>query len=250
MAKIKTRRPFRMKQFQISDRNSGCKIGVDGVLIGSWAPIPLNAKEILDVGCGCGIISMMLAQRVPNAHICGIDIINEAVAEALENIRASVFNERIDIFPESYTSMADDIKSGKRPCVDLIVSNPPFFDSGVAPDSSERMTARHVGTLSPEILMRQASDCLASQGILAFIAPCEYTDRYLEISRECGLQLIKSCAVQGHPGVPPKRIMLAFTSSNNENNISPDREILIIRDSNGDYTQEYIELGKPFYLKF
>ena len=53
---------FQFKKFSIEQKKSAMKVGTDGVLLGSW----VSCKEsdfILDIGCGTGLISLMLAQR-------------------------------------------------------------------------------------------------------------------------------------------------------------------------------------------
>lgn len=64
------------------------KVGTDGVLLGAWAP---GGKRILDIGSGTGLISLMMAQRFPEAQVLGIDMDGEACEEAAENVAASPF---------------------------------------------------------------------------------------------------------------------------------------------------------------
>ena len=66
------RRNFKFKQFSLSDNHSAMKIGTDGVLLGAWADVE-NSQSIIDVGAGCGLISLMVAQR-SNAKVIGIDL--------------------------------------------------------------------------------------------------------------------------------------------------------------------------------
>lgn len=229
---------------------SANKIGVDGVMIGSWAPIPSECRRILDAGCGCGIISLMLAQRAPKALISGIDIEPSAAEEAALNARQSPFEERIRILRSDFDTLAGEIKAGVIPPFDLIISNPPFFESGGNPEESKRMLARHAGSLSPEVLLCRAASCLTPEGILAFIAPYQHYRHYLTIAVLNNLHPIKACIVKGNPEVAPKRVMLAFTPSKEKVAVDMPEETLIIESERGVYTPEYIALGKPFYLNF
>ena len=58
---------FQFKQFTVRHDKCAMKVGTDGVLLGAWAPVQ-NAKYILDVGAGSGLISLQLAQRNPWAY--------------------------------------------------------------------------------------------------------------------------------------------------------------------------------------
>ena len=83
------KRPFRFQQFQIRDQGAAMKIGTDAVLLGSWAPIR-NAKRIVDIGTGCGLVALMVGQRTIDckAEIHAIEIDGDAAAQALENFSA------------------------------------------------------------------------------------------------------------------------------------------------------------------
>ena len=67
---------FHFKQFSVEDSSSPMKVGTDAVLLGAWTP-SLNCADIsiLDIGTGCGVIALMLAQRISNANIQAIDIV-------------------------------------------------------------------------------------------------------------------------------------------------------------------------------
>ena len=72
---------FKFKQFTIFHDKCAMKVGTDGVLLGAWCDTD-NCQRILDVGCGTGLISLMIAQRSP-AHIDAIDIDSNACMQAL-----------------------------------------------------------------------------------------------------------------------------------------------------------------------
>ena len=68
------------------------KVGTDGVLLGAWAE---GGSRILDIGAGTGLISLMMAQRFPEAQVVGIDIDADACQQARENAAASPFADRV-----------------------------------------------------------------------------------------------------------------------------------------------------------
>ena len=111
---------FRFKKFSIIQEKSAMKVGTDAVLLGSWASCK-KANNILDVGCGTGIIALMLAQRNLNSNITGIDIDEITAKEAQLNINNSDWKERVKI---KHISLQNFVSKKK---FDLIVSNQPFF---------------------------------------------------------------------------------------------------------------------------
>ena len=88
---------FHFKKFDVRNDKSAMKVNTDGVLLGAVAPLKPTDRQILDIGTGTGTIALMLAQRlnqdageIPSgAMITGIDIDNDAAAEAGENFRES-----------------------------------------------------------------------------------------------------------------------------------------------------------------
>lgn len=64
-----SRRLFRFQQFSMTDEHCGMRIGTDAVLLGAWAAAGSGVCHIADIGTGCGIIALMLAQRA--AGRCG-----------------------------------------------------------------------------------------------------------------------------------------------------------------------------------
>ena len=82
---------FRFQQFEVRHDRCAMKVGTDGVLLGAWVNVD-NVQQVLDVGVGSGLISLMIAQRNPQADILGIDIDADAVSQAQENFQRSSFS--------------------------------------------------------------------------------------------------------------------------------------------------------------
>lgn len=113
-------RPFHFKQFSIRQDHAAMKVGTDAVLLGAWVSHS-KAKNILDIGCGTGLLTLMMAQRFENSFITGIEIDPDAMLDAKYNIDNSEWGDRIQLINESISNYTLDSK------VDLIITNPPFF---------------------------------------------------------------------------------------------------------------------------
>ena len=212
------------------------KVGTDGVLLGSWVSCN-KANTILDIGCGTGLITLMLAQRNLKSNITGIEIDEVASQEALENVANSDWQERIEI---ELTSL-QNFKPTKQ--FDLIVSNPPFFHENKAKD--RRATARHTNSLSFEELIDNASNLLSEKGIFGVIIPKSAEIDFCKIAETHNLYCKRVCNVKGNSKVAVKRVMLEFSFLKTETTI----EHLTIETARHQYTDEYIQLCKGFYLK-
>ena len=235
-------RIFRFKQFSVAHSRSAMKVGVDGVLIGAWAT-PAEG-HILDVGTGCGMIALMMAQRSPQAMITGIDIHADSVEEARENVESNGMQGRIDIQLQSFDDIPDE-DSG----YDLIVSNPPFFDSGVKNPATPREQARHTATLTPESLLINGVRLLNPMGRISLIATSDAEERLLSVGREVGLAACRITHVRDHADAKVKRVMMEFAREGDKA-IDCERGELVMFGEDGEPTYEYRQLCKDFYLKF
>ena len=227
---------FKFKEFSIIQEKSAMKVGTDGVLLGSW--ISCNtADTILDIGCGTGLITLMLAQRNKESNITGIEIDKIASQEAQENVGNSDWQERIKI---EHVALQNFIASTQ---FDLIVSNPPFFPS--IKSQERRDIARHTNNLSFEELILNAANLLAEKGIFGVIIPKDAKINFCEIAENHNLYCNRVCSIKGNGSTEVKRVMLEFSFVK----VEPIIEYLTIETARHKYTKDYIQLCKGFYLK-
>ncbi len=249
----RTYRPFRFKRFEVSHSLSAHKVGVDGVLLGLLCPLPQGGGHILDVGCGSGVISLVLAQKTEKsgAYIHAIDIDQPSVEECGLNFEKSPWKERLNVRNGSYDEiLKQSILSWESEThrYDLIVSNPPYFDSGIDSPETRREVARHGASLSPEVLVKTAGALLKQGGYLTLIVPSDRIEILKDLATEAGLELIEIIMVRGHENAPVKRAVLTFTNDAHEAEVSEHTLTLEIQP--GIPTEEYRRLGKDFYLYF
>ena len=227
---------FKFKEFSIIQEKSAMKVGTDGVLLGCWVTCE-KASNILDIGCGTGLITLMLAQRNLKSNVTGIEIDKIASQEAQLNSSNSDWEERIVI---KNTSLQQFTSLSK---FDLIVSNPPFFPQNKSQHS--RDIARHTNTLSFEELMDNAAKLLAEKGIFAVIIPKNSEEYFCKIASVKKLYRNRVCYVKGNETSEVKRVMMEFSFIKT----AVLTEHLTIETSRHNYTDKYIQLCKDFYLK-
>jgi len=231
---------FKFKQFEICQDKTGMKVGTDGVLLGAWADC-FAAKNILDVGSGTGLISIMLAQRNAVASIQAIEIEYDAYLQSVENANASRWKERIEV---KHCSFQDFYKQCTS-TFDLIVSNPPFFENSQKSDVEKRNLARHTHTLSFDELIYFSAKLLSNNGLLSVIIPYDSQLKFIHLASTSGLFLTRKTLIKPNLLKKPKRVLLEF-SKQKEQFIENELTIELSRHV---YTPEYIELTRDFYLK-
>lgn len=251
---MKKSAPFRFKSFSVAHLKSALKVGVDGTLLGAWTNVG-NHGNVLDVGTGCGLIALMLAQRSSGVSIYGIDIHLPSVEEARENFRNSPWSDRLNALQIDFLSFEEEeggSLANLPSSFDLIVSNPPFFDSGVKETSDPRLAARHQSSLPLTRLISGASKLLNQGGSLAMILPSQFEEAIIAIGKDNGLYPLRLTRVKGHPSAATKRLLIQMNKLSESDSVIPTPTIddLILENSPGEPTPQYRSLCKDFYLKF
>jgi tRNA1Val (adenine37-N6)-methyltransferase len=229
---------FDFKQFSATDVNCAMKIGTDGVLLGAWTDVS-RARTVLDIGAGCGLVALMLAQRNAAAKFVAIELDAGAYADCQANIAASPWSDRIAAVCGDFASY----EPGQP--VDLIVSNPPFFTEALRSPSALRAQARHEAGLSPKALIDYAAKHLAADGMLAMITPCTDADDTLYRAEMAHLKLRRYTAVVMRYGDEPTRILWQFCRIDGH----VEKSTLTLRTATHSWTDDYLRLTSDYYLK-
>jgi tRNA1Val (adenine37-N6)-methyltransferase len=233
---------FQFKQFSIEQDRCAMKIGTDGVLLGAWAPIDNNPFSILDIGTGTGIIALMLAQRSGATQIDALEIDEDAYEQATDNFENSPWNDRLFCFHAALDEFVEEPEDE----YDLIISNPPFYTEDYKSENQQRDLARFADAMPFEELIEAADLLLSENGIFAVIIPFKEEERFIDLCAEVELFPVKATRVKGSPKTPIVRSLLAFKRY--ELSVLEADE-LIIEINRHEYTDDYIELTKDFYLK-
>jgi tRNA1Val (adenine37-N6)-methyltransferase len=231
---------FNFKQFRINQAKSAFKVGTDGVLLGASADIS-NVTSILDIGCGTGLISLMLAQR-SDAMITAIEPDFESFSEACENVRLSTWHERIKVLNTDLQSFEPDLDK-----FDLIVSNPPFFNDSLKNPDLRKSVARHNVLLTSSDILEGVIKFLKEDGSLQLILP--YVEGNVFIAESCkyGLYCNSMLKIKPLPTAEIRRLILNFSRVQKK---PVERFLTIEHGKRHEFTEEYKNLTREFYLKF
>ena len=246
---------FHFKQFDIAQDRCAMKVGTDGVLLGAWAfgqtenPRSAATVRILDIGCGTGLIAIMLAQRFSadgcrQFHIDAVEIDHDAACQAAENAAATPWSAQIAVHPCSLRDFMADAPADALP-YDFIVTNPPFYNATLKPEDAGRATARHKDALPLREIMQCAKSRLSAEGTLSMIYPTDYDGEVMTEAVLAGLSPMRICNVLTKIGKPAKRRMLEIAHKA----IGCETLTLALRDADGQYTAEYRKLTEPFYIR-
>jgi tRNA1Val (adenine37-N6)-methyltransferase len=233
---------FAFKKFNIKQDKCAMKVGTDAVLLGAWVS-PNGSKTILDVGTGTGVISLMLAQKT-SAAITAIDIDLESTEQAKVNVAESIFKNQIDVKHISFQELAQT----SHDKFNLIVTNPPYFIDSWKSTGNSRNIARHADLLSFEDLLCGVKKLLDEKGKFCLILPKKEATLFREMAESKGLYMSKLLRIRTRPEKDTeKRHLMQFEFKESE---FSESTLIIEENSHRNYTQEYKELTKDYYLNF
>jgi tRNA1Val (adenine37-N6)-methyltransferase len=217
------------------------KIGTDGVLLGAWTSIDKNPFSILDIGSGTGVLALMLAQKSHAEVIDAIEIDDDAYEQCVENFENSSWSDRLFCYHASLEEFAKEIDD----TYDLILSNPPFYTENYKTEDNQRDLARFTDAMPFNHLIESASKLLSENGLFSVIIPFKEEETFIALASKVNLFPNKILQVKGTPTSEIKRSLLEL--SFNKSKII--KEELTIETSRHQYTTDYINLTKDFYLK-
>ncbi|MBC8045242.1 MAG: methyltransferase [Fimbriimonadaceae bacterium] len=243
---------FYFKQFSVKHHESGMKVGTDAILLGAWTSLEIKGKNkytnILDIGTGTGVLALMLAQRAKSCLVDAIDLDAFAYEECLLNVRNSGFknNELVQSVQCFHSSLQEWIRYCNKK-YDILICNPPFYYKGFPVADEKRNKARAAENLLPENLITAAKKLLYNDGILSVIYPVREGERFLQMCIETNLYCKRKTTVYPKENKPAKRILLEITSTQSETKTDT---IIIEHEGQHNYTEQYKNLTKEFYLHF
>jgi len=234
-------KPFKFKQFSVNQDQCAMKIGTDGVLLGAWTSLKSNPFSILDIGAGTGILGLMLAQRSHAEVIDAIEIDDDAYEQCVDNFEQSPWADRLFCYHAALEEFAEEIDDE----YDVIICNPPFYAEDYKTENASRDLARFQDAMPFNHLLESVSTLLAPEGHFSVIIPFNEEEKFIALASNFQLFPNKICRVKGNPESDVKRSLLTFAFSESDTLI----ETLIIETERHQYTDDYINLTKDFYLK-
>ncbi len=219
------------------------KVCTDSCLFGAWVADYLGknkpVKNILDIGAGTGLLSLMLAQQC-DASIDAVEIDEASANEAKQNFLLSPWQERL----HCYEGRIQNFQSNEK--YDFIIGNPPFYENNLLGKNKNRNMAHHNWGLTLRELITAIKRLLHDEGSFALLLPYHRTQEVEEMANEEGFFVQKQTFVKQTIDHSLFRSINLFSKQKH----SIIQSEICIKDENNDYTNEFISLLKKLLPLF
>ena len=218
------------------------KVCTDSCLFGASVADKLNRKiiepkNILDIGTGTGLLSLMAAQK-SSAQIDALEIDEDAFLQAKDNFAESPWNDRLQAI---HADIKNRISSKKY---DLIICNPPFYENDLRSFNQKKNIAKHHDTLTLEDLIRVIKTNLVDNGNFAVLLPFHRIELFKTLAFENNFYVGDELLVKQTSLHSCFRGILLFGTQKT----IPTTKELSIKNKEDNYTEEFNFLLKDYYL--
>ncbi|HPA15223.1 MAG TPA: tRNA1(Val) (adenine(37)-N6)-methyltransferase [Desulfobacterales bacterium] len=228
-------------RIRVKQHRNGYRFSIDAVLL-AFHVRPRPRDRILELGTGCGIISLLLAYRNPDISVYAIEI-QEMLAEiASLNVEENQMADRISVICKDMKELKQNMLSG---AVDWVISNPPYrrVQAGRINPDDQRAVARHEIMITLSDVLETARSMLRNGGRFAMIFPAERTADIVEKMRSLHIEPKFLRMIHSGRHTEAKLILVEGMKGGRPGaKIGPP---LIIYRENGSYTDEAEKMFLP-----
>ena len=246
---------FQFKNFIVHQEHTTMKVCTDACLFGAWAAHDqalFNAKNVLDIGAGTGLLSLIVAQANANAKITAIEIESAAASEAESNFNLSPWKERLHLVHDRIQNFGNDTNAA----FDVIITNPPFYEGDLKSPNENKNKAAHSTALPWNELIENVAKLLKQGGSFYVLIPTLRAYTMQKLCENHDLNLVEEVLVHNTEKNLPIRAMQKFTKLNHNDMGKVDQKLLppvkrtkiYIKDQNNQYSSEFNALLKDYYL--
>jgi tRNA1Val (adenine37-N6)-methyltransferase len=235
---------FQCKQFIVHQEHTAMKVCTDACLFGAWAaadPTLQTAGQILDIGAGTGLLSLMLAQQT-TARITAIEIEEGAYQQTKSNFELSSWKNRMEVV---HSSIQDYASRQQDAVFDCIITNPPFYEGDLQSPNISKNLASHSIALPWDALAKAAGQLLKTNGAWFVLVPTLRAYTMQKLASNYGMQLAQEFLMYNDAKHLPIRAMLKFVK---QTEAAVERSKIIIKNADQSYSPAFTSLLKDYYL--
>ena len=192
-------------ELRIIQNSTSPRFSLDSVLLASFAE-KKAAGPICDLGCGTGIIPLLLSHKYPDSSIFGVEVMAEPAELAARSVQLNGLSERIKIIHGDLRQL----NCSQMPKMALVTANPPYFLQGAGRPSPDPLryaarTESH-GTFRDVLLC--AKNLLLDDGCFCFCLPTNREKEVIELLISTNMNISRTRLVRTSAGREPYLMLM------------------------------------------
>lgn len=227
------------KGLRIIQNKEGFCFGIDAILLSDFAKDIKKGSQVIDLGTGTGIISILLCEKTELSKITGIEI-QKSVCEMVEkSIKLNNLQDKFNVLNTDINELDSILQQNSY---DAIVTNPPYKkDSTGAKNLSEtKLISRHEVRFDFKKMVKNSSRLLKNGGSFYMI---HRPERMAEIIKELKENKLEPKLVRFvYPHVNSKANMILIKAVKNAKEFLTIEKPLIVYNEDNTYTEEILKI--------
>jgi tRNA1Val (adenine37-N6)-methyltransferase len=232
-----------------SQHKDGYRFSIDSILLAHFV-LHWKFATVLDMGCGCGIIGMILLYKnSPNIlHLEGIEYQEKLVSLAKLNVQENKLKDKMHITHGNYVEIN---KYYKAETFSHVICNPPFYEIGRGRPSkhNEAYLARHQTVSTTVDLAASIAFVLKNRGTMAIVFPAELSAYLVNALKEKKIEPKRFRPVYSYPEATSASLVLLECCKNGGIGMKLLPPLYIYTKRNGEYTEEVKKMYQPLHLR-
>jgi len=232
---VLTRDNLKLFGLQLFQPRQGYRYSLDALLLARFCQGLKEGGRIVDLGAGCGVISLVLARVNQTAEVVAIENNPDMAALIDRNIRHNGLEGRVSVHGEDVINFRASFSDS---LFDLVVSNPPFRTPGsgkVSPQAG-RDAARHETTAGLADFMDAAKYLVKPSGRICFIQLPSRLPEFMQLAAQMKLSVLRLRMIHGNAQSPASMFMAELAKG--RRSLPVVEAPLLVRDMDGEYTNE------------
>jgi len=230
---------LQINNLKIIQNPKGFCFGIDSVLLSDFAKNIKNNAEVIDLGTGTGIISILLTAKTNAANILGVELQEHVAEMAMRSVVLNNLQNKIQIINEDIRKLDKKLNIGYY---DAIVTNPPYMkiNSGLQNEDNTKLISRHEVECTLEDIARISYKLLKNNGEIYMVHRPERLVDIMEIFRKYKLEVKEMRMVFSNKDSQANLVLIKAVK-NGKSFLRVNKPLYIYRE-NGKYTDEILEI--------
>lgn len=229
------------KNLKIIQNKDGFCFGIDAVLLSDFAKNIKRNSNVMDLGTGTGIISILLCGKTELKKIIGVEVQEQVYDMACRSAKLNDLEDRFQVINENILNLTKNFENNS---FDAIVTNPPYKkqNTGIINDEEKKLISRHEILANLEDFISVSNKLLKDKGEFYMIHRPERMVDIFALMRKYKIEPKEVRLVFSNEKSSPKMVLIKGVKNGGE--YLKFRENLYIYNDDGTYTDEVLKIYK------